>query len=242
MDAPLLSCLSRASMSVPLEQSLGVSFTDKSLLTLALTHSSYLNETTDSNAECNERLEFLGDAVLGLAIADELYGRHPDRQEGELTSWRSAVVRGDTLAKAARRLDIGSHLLMGSGEFNTGGRDRTSNLAAAFEAIVGALFLDKGFAAARAFCVQSLQDEIASASAASHARHPKSALQELVQSKHLPAPKYRIIDATGKDHAPTFTAEVVVDGAILGTGSGRSKSLAEQEAAKAALAALTRDA
>ena len=226
-------------MSVPLEKSLGVSFTDKSLLTLALTHSSYLNEATAPLSECNERLEFLGDAVLGLAVADELYARHPDSQEGELTSWRSAVVRGDTLAKVACRLDIGKHLLMGSGELSTGGSDRASNLAAAFEAVVGAIFLDKGFAAARAFCIQSLQDEIASASAVSHARDPKSTLQELVQGKRLAAPKYRIIDTSGKPHSPIFTAEVVVDGTALGTGTGRSKSLAEQEAAKAALAILT---
>ena len=230
--------VSCASMSVPLEQTLGVSFTDKRLLCVALTHSSYLNETAAPAGECNERLEFLGDAVLGLAIAQELYSRHPDRQEGELTSRRAAVVSGNALAQAARRLDIGSHLLMGSGEFNTGGRDRASNLAAAFEAIVGALFLDKGYEAARAFCVHNLREEIAAANTPTRPRHPKSALQELVQSKHLPAPKYRIIDAAGKDHAPTFTAEVVVDGSVLGTGSGRSKSLAEQEAAKAALDAM----
>ena len=226
-------------MSDSLEQSLGVAFNDRSLLRLALTHSSYLNEATDPPTECNERLEFLGDAVLDMAVAAELYRLFPEHQEGALTAMRSQIVRGDTLARVARALDLGQHLLMGAGEVSTGGRERSSNLAAAFEALVGALFLDQGYEAADAFCIRALSGEIASADSSPHTQNPKSALQELVQSKHLPTPSYRIIDTAGKSHAPTFTAEVVVDGAALGTGSGRSKSLAEQEAAKTALASLT---
>ncbi len=225
-------------MPHPLEQSLGVTFSAGNLLTLALTHSSRLNESPGAVSECNERMEFLGDAVLGMVIAEELYSRHPEQQEGALTSMRSSIVRGETLADAARRLELGRHLLMGAGEVSTGGRERSSNLAAAFEAIVGAIFLDQGYQVARSFCLSALESEIAHLSAIPNPQHPKSALQEFVQGKHLPAPTYRIIDTTGQPHSPTFTAEVVVDGAVLGTGEGRSKSLAEQEAAKVALSVL----
>lgn len=226
-------------MPHPLEQSLGVNFSDENTLILALTHSSRLNESPGIISECNERLEFLGDAVLGMVIAEELYARHPEQQEGALTSMRSNIVRGETLASVARRLELGAHLLMGSGEISTGGRERSSNLAAAFEAVVGALFLDQGYEMARSFCLSVLENEIACLSADLNPKHPKSALQEFVQGKRLPSPTYRIIDTTGQPHAPLFTAEVIVDGAALGTGTGRSKSLAEQEAAKIALAVLT---
>ena len=225
-------------MPHPLEQSLGVTFSDQNLLILALTHSSHTNESSSAISESNERMEFLGDAVLGMVIAEELYFRYPKQQEGMLTSMRSNIVRGETLAVAARRLELGQYLLMGAGEASTGGRERSSNLAAAFEAIVGALCLDQGYEAARSFCLDVLGNEIASLSATPNPQHPKSALQEFVQGKRLPAPTYRIIDAAGQPHAPTFTAEVVVDGTTLGTGTGRSKSLAEQEAAKIALAVL----
>ena len=127
---------------------------------------------------------------------------------------------------------------MGTGETGTGGRNRDSNLAAAFEAIVGAIFLDQNYDAARAFCLRVLDEEISSAKPAASPRHPKSELQELVQGRQLPTPRYRIIEMSGEPHAPTFTAEVLVDGAVLGFGSGRSKALAEQEAARVALEAL----
>jgi len=222
-----------------LEKSLGVTFADKSLLALALTHSSLLNESPEVASECNERLEFLGDAVLGMAIAEELYTRFPQQREGTLTSMRSNIVRGETLAQAARRLDLGEHLLMGAGEAGTGGRGRDSNLSAAFEAVVGALFLDQGYEAAKSFCIDALNSEIASIHLSPQLRHPKSALQEMVQGQRIPAPSYRIVNTEGEDHAPTFTAEVIIDGAVLGTGTGRSKSIAEQEAATAALEYLT---
>lgn len=224
-----------------LEKALGVTFDDRNLLRIAVTHSSLLNELPGAAPECNERQEFLGDAVLGMVVAEELYKRFPDEQEGALTSMRSNIVRGETLADAARRIELGKHLLMGAGEVGTGGLDRASNLAAAFEAIVGALFLDQGYEEARSFCLRVLDEEIASASVSPSPTHPKSALQELVQGRGLPAPKYSIIDASGQPHAPIFTAEVLVEGETLGRGTGRSKSLAEQEAAKAALADLTKN-
>ena len=238
MDAPFSTSVRSSPMTDNIEHSIGVTFLDKSLLRLALTHSSLLNEHPDTVPECNERLEFLGDAVLGMAVAEELYARFPEQQEGALTSMRANIVQGETLAQAACRLDIGSHLLMGAGETGTGGRSRDSNLAAAFEAVVGAIFLDRNYEAARAFCLRVLDEEIASATPMSSPKHPKSELQELVQGKQLPTPGYRITDVTGEPHAPTFTAEVLVDGAVMGSGSGRSKSLAEQEAAKVALEAL----
>ena len=221
------------------ERKIGVQFRNPNLLKTALTHSSQLNENPEQNLECNERMEFLGDAILGSVIAEELYMRFPQQREGALTSMRSNIVRGGTLARAARRLDLGDHLLMGAGETATGGRGRVSNLSAAFEAVVGALFLDQGYEAAKSFCVHALNSEIASVHSSPQLRHPKSALQELVQGQRLPAPSYRIVQASGEDHSPTFTAEVIIDGTVSGTGIGRSKSIAEQEAAKAALECLT---
>ena len=221
------------------ERKIGVQFRNPNLLKTALTHSSYLNENPEQSLECNERMEFLGDAILGSVIAEELYARFPDQQEGALTSMRANIVRGDTLAGAARRLELGCFLAMGTGESSTGGRDRNSNLAAAFEAVVGAIFLDRDYEAARTFCLSALAEEIASVHSSPQLRHPKSELQELVQGQRLPAPSYRIVQASGEDHSPTFTAEVIINGAVLGTGIGRSKSIAEQEAAKAALECLT---
>lgn len=142
------------------QQKLGVYWRNSALLKIALTHSSYLNENPDENPECNERLEFLGDAVLGLAIAAALYSAYQDLQEGDMTQIRSLVVSGSTLASVARRLALGEFLLMGNGEEKGGGRNRDSNLAAAFEAIVGALALDNGYTEAEKFCISILNDEI----------------------------------------------------------------------------------
>ena len=240
------------------EQDKSSEFYNRSLLTIALTHSSYLNENPRGlTLECNERLEFLGDAVLDLAVADALYARYPDQQEGILTLIRAAVVNGKTLARVARTLDIGQHLIMGTGEEKSGGRDRASNLAAAFEAIVGAVFLDRGYDTAKAFCLHSLDTEIDATyrkltdipeetqqferaiGYLTRGKHPKSALQELIQSRHGVAPDYGCDEPTGMSHQPTFTARVSVNGELLGTGIGASKKAAETEAAKAALAALS---
>ena len=261
------------------ERKLGVLFRNPNLLKTALTHSSYLNEDADERLECNERLEFLGDAVLDLVVADALH-KKPDigpvtvylhsvgltdvqLQEGDMTQIRSLVVSGNTLASVARRLELGEFLLMGSGEEKGGGRNRNSNLAAVFEAIVGAIFLDKGYQAARDFCIRILDDEINSAyrkvtsaptqtpkpSAANKTKqtkkpntagkHPKSALQEISQARHGKPPTYRITKATGKSNAMTFTAQVRVNGKTLGNGTGSSKKAAETAAAKAALATMT---
>lgn len=218
-----------------LEEQLNIKFHDGELLRLAFVHSSYLNENPGALPEPNERLEYLGDALLDLVVAQDLYERYPARQEGELTSLRSALVRGETLAKVARRLGLGDYLLMGVGEEASGGRGRESNLAAAFEAFLGALFLDKGYDESREFVLDVMSDELATVDGHRAVKNPKSTLQEVVQGRGQSAPFYRIVDATGKDHDRIFTAEVLVDGSVLGQGKGRRKSLAERDAASAAL-------
>lgn len=243
------------------ERKIGVQFRNPNLLKTALTHSSYLNEHPDENLECNERLEFLGDAALGLAIAEALYKKDTDIQEGALTLIRQSVVNGNTLARAARSLGIGEYLLMGSGEEQNGGRDRNSNLAAAYEAVVGAIFEDRGYDAAKSFCTRTLTDEldgaytrVASAlkrpaktktanmpkAPVTAGKHPKSALQEISQAKHGKPPAYHITEATGKNNDMTFTAQVQVNGKTQGTGTGNSKKAAETAAAKAALKVLAK--
>lgn len=224
-----------------LENQLGVTFIDKSLLSLAFIHSSHLNENPGLLPECNERLEYLGDAVLDLAVAEDLYRRYPERQEGELTTLRSAIVRGDTLARVAERLDLGRHLVMGLGEQTSGGAERKTNLAAVFEALVGALFLDQGYGPARDFSLKVLADEVSDADNLAISRNAKSALQELVQGQGKTPPTYSIIDITGKDHDRTFTAQALVEGKVVGQGVGSRKADAEQAAAMQALQKLQSD-
>ena len=222
----------------PLETALGVSFRDKELLRLALVHSSYLNENPGAFSEPNERLAFLGDALIGVVAAEELYRRYPQWSEGQLTQARSALVRGETLAGLAERLGLGHHLYMGRGEEAGGGRERPTNLAAVLEALVGALFLDQGYEAARDWFLSISLAELSTLGEQSAPTNPKSSLQELVQGKGLDAPSYRITEAAGEDHARQFTAEVSVDGRVEGRGTGARKSQAEQAAAAEALAAI----
>jgi ribonuclease-3 len=220
------------------EEALGVSFGDRDLLRTALVHSSFLNENPGESSDSNERLEFLGDGLIGLVVAQELYLRYPDRAEGELTSMRSALVRGDTLARVGSTLDLGRFLVMGKGEERNGGRDRASTLAAAFEALVGALFLDQGYEPARSFVLEALAQEISRVDRAAVPTSSKSLLQELLQGQGLEPPAYRITDITRDDHARTFTAEAVSEGKVVGRGTGTRKALAEQEAAAHALRSL----
>ena len=222
-----------------LEQDLGLAFATGPLLELAFVHSSYLNEHPDAFAESNERLEFLGDALIGLVIAQDLYQRIPDRPEGELTAMRSALVQGKTLATVSRSLRLGEYLLLGSGEEATGGRERQSNLAATLEALVGAVFLDRGYEAARAFVLRALSGELSEIADRQVPKNPKSLLQEQVQRDGGPSPSYRIVDVTGQDHARRFTVEVLVGEKVMGRGTGGRKSLAEEQAAREALAALS---
>ncbi len=221
-----------------LEASLGVEFEERDLLVLALVHSSYLNENPGSFEESNERLEFLGDAVIGIAVAQELFRLNPEWPEGRLTEARSDLVRRETLARVAARVGLGDHLQMGRGEATGGGRERPSVLASAFEAVVGALFLDQGYDTAEAFIVRVLAPETPRLRRTASTRNSKSALQEAVQAMGAEPPEYRIVHVAGVEHARRFTAEVTVDGRVLGSGTGPRKSTAEQGAAAAALKAI----
>ncbi|MDZ4278824.1 MAG: ribonuclease III [Dehalococcoidia bacterium] len=224
------------------EKHLGLRFKNDALLREALVHSSYVNENPELAPASNERLEFLGDAVLGLIVADQLFASYPDQDEGMLTELRSHLVRRDTLAKAARRLQLGAALLLGRGEEAGGGRSRPTNLAHAYEAVVGAIFLDGGLAAARRFVQRSLKPEFEELTERAYLPDPKSRLQVLSQSQFQSTPQYRLVEAKGPDHARRFTVEVVVAGRPLGTGAGRSKQQAEKEAAREALGRLQQQA
>ena len=221
-----------------LERFLDVSFNQKGLLGLALVHSSYLHENPGTFSESNERLEFLGDAVLGMVVAEELFARNPHWPEGRLTQARAALVQGESLAGIARGLYLGRYLYMGKGEEAGGGRERPTNLAGAFEALVGALFLDQGYGSAQQFVLRVLAQELSRVGSTSAVKNPKSTLQEAVQAKGLPTPTYRIVHVSGQDHARQFTVEVTVDGKVVGRGVGSRKSQAEQEAAAESLRAM----
>ncbi|MDA0988158.1 MAG: ribonuclease III [Chloroflexi bacterium] len=218
-----------------LEKRLGMSFADRGLLSLALTHPSAVNEDPSSFSASNQRLEFLGDAFIDFVVARELYRRLPNVPEGELTELRSAIVRGETLARVARNLSLGSFLYTGQGEEGSGGRERESNLAAAIEALVGALLLDQGSDVAYGITLGLLQTELERTVLEGVARDPKSRLQELAQSMGKGSPVYRTVDESGPEHLRVFAIEAVVDGQVMGTGSGHRKVDGERAAAQQAL-------
>ena len=218
-----------------LQENIGVWFENASHLQQAFIHRSYLNEASDSALESNERLEFLGDALLGLIVAEELYRRFPDFPEGKLTKLRSALVRTDTLARIARSLNLGDYLCMGKGEEETGGRKKQRNLACTMEAVVGAVFVDLGFEVVREFVLRVLAIEFELAIEGKLGRDQKSKLQELVQAWKHQLPVYEMVGSSGPDHEKIFIIEVFVDDILLGRGTGKTKRVAEQEAARVAL-------
>ena len=226
-----------------LERKLKLRFKNGRMLDQALAHPSYLNEIHPGEKPVGsyERLEFLGDAMLGLAVTLELFKRCPELSEGRLTKLRSSIVRGKTLARVARDLDLGQHLKMGRGEESTGGRDRESNLAAALEALVGAVLLDRGHEAARKFVLGMMAEELDRALAVGAPEDPKSRLQELVQVSGGAPPVYRLVESGGPDHDKSFQMEVMTDGNVLGKGQGKRKLEAENRAALEALKQLTPD-
>jgi len=218
-------------MADRLEAALGHRFVDPALALIALTHRSYANER--GLAEHNERLEFLGDAVLGLLAAEWLYRRHPERPEGELSRAKSTLVSTGALAAYAERLDLGALLRLGVGESRSGGGSKASLLADALEAVFGAVFLDGGLAAVRGVVERFF---VWAESAHELQRSdPKTELQELLQAEAMPLPEYSIVAERGPDHEKQFTCEVAVAGELLGEGSGRTKKEAHQSAAAAAL-------
>ena len=218
-----------------LERDLGFAFTDKSLLQRALTHRSYLNEHPGYPLEDNERLEFLGDAVLDFVTGEYLYHRFPEMAEGPLTSLRSALVRRETLARFAQSFGLGSYLQMGHGEVESGGRQRPATLCAVFEALVGALYLDQGLDPVVAFVEPLIGPEVGRTLQGNLDKDAKSQLQELAQGRMHRTPRYVTVAESGPDHAKDFVVQVTIDGVAHGQGCGPSKQRAAQAAASDAL-------
>jgi ribonuclease-3 len=215
-----------------LSRRLGLSFSNLSLLVHALTHSSFVNENSQA-VEDNERLEFLGDAVLSLIVGALVYNRFPEMPEGDLTKMRSALVRNEQLAKFARKLDLGHALRLGRGESSSGGHDRDYLLGCAFEALIGALYLDAGLGAVNKF-VNPILEEVCE-SIFDEIYDPKGQLQIWAQSQRLGSPRYRVVNTSGPDHAVIFEMVVEIAGEVKGHGTGTSKSYAEHAAAQDAL-------
>ncbi len=220
-----------------LAQQLGVHL-DPELLVLALTHRSFAHEA--GGIPTNERLEFLGDTVLGLVVTEELYRRHPAQSEGELAKMRAATVSQRALAEVARTLDLGSYVLLGKGELATGGRDKDSILSDTLEALFGAVYLSHGLETSRTVVMGLVGPTLTAAADLGAGLDWKTSLQELTAALGLGAPAYQVT-SDGPDHARTFTAEAVVAGTVRGTGTGTAKKLAEQRAAALAYAALDGD-
>jgi ribonuclease III len=220
-----------------LEERLGYAFKDAGLLRLALTHPSVAHEH-GAPIQTNQRLEFLGDAVLQLVLTRELYEKFPAFGEGPLTKARAKLVNRRTLAERARQLGIGPHLIVSRGEEMHGGRERPSALADTYEALLGAIFLDGGFDAAREFILRQFQAAFGGLQVIPIIENPKGELQELLQAVSSEAPKYQVVSATGPDHDRIFECIVQHNGMELARGCGKSKKAAESEAALAALAKL----
>jgi ribonuclease-3 len=220
---------------VALQIDLGVSINNPALLEQALVHSSYINENPSFVLTSNERLEFLGDAVLGVLIAEKLYQEFPQFDEGEMTKLRAALVSQDALARIADAINLGDYLYLGRGERASGGESKPSNLAGAVEALIGAVFLDKGLSAAKEFTLRLYGEELENAVSPVVKADYKSQLQEFIQSREKRKPVYHLLEEKGPAHDKTFTVEVKLGERVLGRGVGKSKRAAETEAARSAL-------
>jgi ribonuclease-3 len=216
------------------QKRLGYQFRDLSLLRLALTHPSVVHEAPGSTPH-NQRLEFLGDAVLGLVLTHELYEKFHGFGEGPLTKARAQMVNRHTLADQARRVELGQYLILSHGEDCSGGRERPSSLADGFEALIGAIYLDGGFEAARAFILGSFRDAFGELTHIPNLDNPKGELQEILQESAAEPPRYELTSVTGPDHDRIFECAVFHEGKELGRGKGKSKKSAESDAAAAAL-------
>src|SRR5258706_1240489 len=217
-----------------LQQRLGYKFCDENLLRLALTHPSVAHENGVAS-EHNQRLEFLGDAVLQLVLTQKLYEKFPAFDEGVLTKARAKLVNRSTLAEHARALGLGAHLILSRGEETSGGRERSGALADAYESLLGAIFLDGGFEAAQEFILREFAADFSTLAESSGIENPKGELQELLQSRSPNAPEYQTVSATGPDHDRVFECVLQHEGVELARGQGKSKKTAESEAALAAL-------
>ena len=216
-----------------LENAIGYRFKNITLLQNALAHSSYANERWHDSLKSNERLEFLGDSILGMVVAEYLYRNFPDRPEGDLTRMRADMVCERSLAMIAERIDLGKHLLLGNGEESSGGRTRDSILADAVESVIAACFLDGGMEPARKFIEGFVLTDVPVRKLRN--ADYKTALQELVQQKKNQILSYALVEESGPDHDKHFVVQVSLNGAVVGTGEGRSKKKAEQEAAHNAI-------
>jgi ribonuclease-3 len=222
-----------------LQQRIEYRFRDRGLLEHALTHKSRAAEDASGGVADNESLEFLGDAVLGLVVADVLFRQYPTYDEGQKSKIKASVVSTQSLARHAERLRLGDHLILGRGEEKTGGRFKQALLADAYEALIAGIYLDGGLEAAAAFLARELKDAIDAGSAQPFVQDYKSALQERLQALGRPLPDYRVSGETGPDHRKIFSVDVVVAGEVLGMATGKAKKEAEQEAAKLALERLS---
>lgn len=220
-----------------LEERLGHSFRNRALLETAVTHSSYANENRASGIVCNERLEFLGDSILGVTVADFLYRHFPDMPEGRMTRLRAELVCEQSLHRVALELHLGDYLRLGKGEEHNGGRERASILSDAVEAVIAAMYLDAGMETAAGFIHRCLLDDVRTIETPSFTDY-KTALQELVQRQSGQVLSYELVGEEGPDHAKTFRMQVRLNGEPVGLGTGRTKKEAEQTAAASALEAL----
>jgi ribonuclease-3 len=242
---PIILRMPDQEQETELAATIGIEFADPKNLRLALTHRSVLQDWSnagdvDAIMQSNERLEFLGDAILGLVVAEFLYFRDPLANEGSLTRRRVAIVRAETLVRWAREIGLPAHLYLGMGEKVTeGARDRI--LAGAFEALIGAIWIDRGREIAEQFVLQFLRRDLSAILSEEEEANPKGRLQEIAQEQANPTPEYVTIASEGPDHARQFTVAVEIAGERMGTGSGRSKREAQQNAARVALANLTLD-
>ncbi|MBQ8682517.1 MAG: ribonuclease III [Selenomonadales bacterium] len=224
-----------------LSDKMGIVFEQIGLLHKALTHTSYANEFKMYTIEHNERLEFLGDAILDAIISDELFRRYPQLPEGELTKARAAIVCEGSLADSAQSLGIGSYLLLGRGENASGGRERASILADAFEAVIGAIYVDSNIENCRTFILKYLGTDLEKINFGHYSRDYKTLLQEVVQKKPDQHIRYQLENETGPDHKKEFTISVAINGEKFGIGVGKSKKEAEQKAAQEALQKLNEE-
>ena len=219
-----------------LEAAVGVRFNDRALLQRAFVHRSYLHEADEeTELQDNQRLEFLGDAVLSFIVSELLFRRYPERREGDLTNLRSALVKRETLSRFAKELRLGDYLLLGRGEEENGGRGRHTTLCDTYEAFIGAFFLDQGTAALRKFVEPRLMAEIDRVAQHALTKDPKSRLQEWLQAAMGQTPRYKTVHTEGPDHARLFTRQVTIGKQPIGVGQGQSKQEAEQAAAAMAL-------
>ena len=217
------------------QDALGITFNDQALLHQALTHRSFINEHIEEDVEDNERLEYLGDAILDFITADMLYRRFPTMSEGELTRLRAALVRTEALALLARDVQLGDVLIMGKGEARNGGRERDNILCDAFEAVIGAMYIDQGLEVVKEFVIPRLTARQKDVMEAAIAKDPRSQFQEWAQAVHALTPTYHTISADGPDHEKKFTVEVRVGDNAIVNGQGKSKRAAAQSAAQGAL-------